>query len=155
MKRIVLFLAAALLAMMCAAEGVYDTIGMGFTMEDFAPFGALVPVEGYYCVDDALVSFYESGRLNAKCRLFNDVADVAAETDGAFDLVRKLKQGASLDRVTEILGEGAEIMVINIADEDNPGMRKVLAWKDKQGGVLEALFEMDNGGWVLFALTEP
>ena len=52
------------------------------------------------------------------------------------------------------LGAGTELMRMNLSDEDDAGLRKLLAWKNPSGGVLEALFEQDDGEWILFAIGE-
>jgi len=155
MKRLIILVFTALFFCVCGAEGVYDALDMSLSRDSVeALYPQLTPEGVYFRVDDALLCFFESGRLQAKCRAFENVADIAAETDASFDSVLGLKQGAKLERLTGVLGEGTEIMLISIADEENPGSRMVLAWRDASGRVLEALFETDNGSWVLFALAQ-
>ena len=154
MKKFLVMILVLLLAACCAAEGVYDALEMTATRETVASgFGKLTENGEYFEIGDALVSFWESGRLQAKIRAFENAADAAALTGRSFDAVLKLKQGAPVDKLISDLGEGTEIMMINLADEDKSGVRKVLAWKHEDGTVLEALLEMDSGEWVLFALT--
>ena len=45
-------------------------------------------------------------------------------------------------------------MKINLADEENAGVRRVLVWKTEAGNVVQALFELDDNEWVLFAIAE-
>ena len=61
----------------------------------------------------------------------------------------------TIDEVTEAFAaEGLEIMRINLADEENAGQRRVFVWKTNDGTVVQALFELDDNEWVLFAIAE-
>ena len=61
----------------------------------------------------------------------------------------------TIDDVTSAFGaEGLEIMKINLADEDDAGVRRVLVWKTEKNVVVQALFELDDNEWVLFAIAE-
>lgn len=154
MKKFLLAVLILVMTVACAAEGAYGMIAADATLETVtAAFGAPAEKDEYLLCDDTLLSFWESGRLQAKIRDCENIAEVAAVTESSFDAVLKLKQGAPVDKVISELGEGNEIMLITLADEDNAGVRKVLAWKHADGEVLEALFELDGGEWVLFAIT--
>ena len=154
MKKLILVL-LMLAFSVCVADSAYEAIQMDDTFDTVtARYGELIPAEEYLIADDAILCFYESGRLQAKGRVYESILDAASETVGSFAEVKKLKQGAPLEKLLAILGDGNEIMYINIADEENSGARRVLAWKNSDGNVLEALVERDNGGWILFAITE-
>ena len=111
--------------------------------------------EGYADFGGVLCAFYESGRLQAKAVKFDDIHAVAMATEVDFAPVRKLRQGTSIESVREIMGsEGTEIVRINPSDEENSGVMCVLAWKKEDGSVMQTLFEMEDGKWVLFAAVE-
>ena len=159
MKRSVSILLALMLAVCISAaeepKPVYEAVLMTDTYEDVnARYGEGITFGDYLNYGDALLAFYESGRLQAKGLYYEDIREVAAMTEGDFALVRDFKQGTELKELTAILGEGREIMCMNLADEDDAGQRRLYAWKDAEGNVLEALVELDDGEWLLFAIGE-
>ena len=155
MKKFVCIL-LLLSALVCCAENEYIQIEMNETLTEIeAIFGEGTPTEeGYYVFGDCLCAFYESGRLQSKTVYFEDIRQALIPGEYDFEFAEDLKQGASITVLTDKLGEGTEIMQINLSDEDNPGVRKVLAWRDMNGNVLEALLELDDGEWTLFAISE-
>ena len=159
MKRIAcVLLTLALMGAFAFSEqtaSVYETVAMSDTLETITEsLGEGEAVDDFIKYGDALLVFYESGRLNAKGLYFDDVRDVAPMAQGNFALVRDFKQGTGLSEITALLGQGKEIMARTLADEDDAGLRKLYAWQDANGHVLEALVELDDGEWVLFALGE-
>ena len=153
MKRLLALLLILIAASACA-EGTYDEIDMSMTFDELSQkYTSMTREEEYWCVDDALLVFYESGKLNAKCLNFDTLAAAAPEANAEFEKVLSFKQGTSISELTDILGEGREIVFINISDEENSGKMKVECWKNGSGQVLEALFELDDNVWSLFALT--
>lgn len=117
-------------------------------------FGTGTAQGDYLLFGDALCSFFESGRLQAKSLNYEDIREAAAQTQADFALVRDFKQGTHEEELVKALGDGAEVMRMNLSDEEDAGLRKLLAWKNEAGSVLEALLELDDGEWVLFALGE-
>lgn len=112
--------------------------------------------EGYFLFEnEVLIAFYESGRLQAKIRVFENISDIAPVSNLPMDKLSSYKQGMTIDEVTEAFGkEGLEIMKINLADEDGAAVRRVLVWKTETGSIVQALFELDDNEWVLFAIAE-
>ena len=148
-------LCCALLLSFAAGESAYEQIEMASTLEEITLlFGEGEPVGEYLAFGDALCAFYESGRLTAKSLSYEDVREKAAMTQADFAKVRDFREGALLSNLTDILGPGTEILRMNLSDEDNAGQRILLAWQNESGGVLEALFELDAGEWILFAIGE-
>ena len=138
-----------------APENAYQKIKMSFTREDIETlFDEGIKQNEYIRFDDVLCAFFESGRLQAKSLYYQDIRDVAAPTKGDFAAVRDKKQGTPEQELSDILGEGTEVLRMNLSDEDDAGQRKLIAWKNAEGGVMEALFEIDDGEWILFALGE-
>jgi hypothetical protein len=121
-----------------------------------AAFALTETEDGYFLLEnEVLLSFYESGRLEAKTRFFENAADVSPIANIPLDKIAKYKQGMTIDEVTEAFAaEGLEIMRINLADEENAGQRRVFVWKTNDGTVVQALFELDDNEWVLFAIAE-
>lgn len=160
MKRILAFvLCLVLLAASAFAEDTdaYGVIQMEDTLETVSQKLEKrgETEDGYADFGGVLCAFFESGRLRAKIRAFDDVRDVAARADGDFEAAKKLKKGALLESVTSLMGgEGAEIMRINLSDEETSGVQIVLAWVNSASTVMEALFELDDGEWTLFAVVE-
>ncbi|MBR4235338.1 MAG: hypothetical protein IKR85_04665 [Clostridia bacterium] len=162
-KRIALLFAALCLCFVCCrAETVGGNTGDNYSeIEMSASLDSLTEKygQGEQCGDyirfgNALCAFYESGRLLAKARYFDDVREAAAFSEGNFAKASRLKYGTPLDEISALLGEGCEIMRINLSDEDEPGHRIVLAWQNARGEVLEALLELEDDVWVLFALGD-
>ena len=140
-----------------AITGLYEQIEMSAVKEDLeAKFTLTETEDGYFLLEDeVLLAFYESGRLQAKTRRFENAADVAPAADIPLDAISKYKQGMTIEEVTEAFGaEGLEIMRINLADEEDAGLRRVLVWKTDENVVVQALFELDDNEWVLFAIAE-
>ena len=156
MKRLVLALALlyALLGSRALGEGEYEQIELHMTRQQLEAELSLEDAGEYWLCGDALLAFYESGRLRAKFLNYESLDAVAPLSDAGFDEARKLRQGASIETLTQLLGPGLELMLMNISDEDNAGVRRLLCWKDASGNVLEALLEQEDGQWVLFALGE-
>ncbi len=135
----------------------YDRITMDMTDADVvALLGEGQEADAYLLfAESVLCAFYESGRLHAKAIAFGDIRDIAPFANIPMDKLKKLKQGALLEDVIAMIGsEGLEIMALNIADEENAGQRRVLAWQDADGEAVQMLFELDDGGWKLFAAVE-
>ena len=159
MKRIICIITALVLTCAFALSedvtSVYETIQMSDTLNQIREkLGEGEEIDDFIRYGDVLLAFYESGRLQAKGLYFDDISEVAAKTQADFALVRKFKQGTPLSELTAILGEGKEIMTINLADEENANIRKLLAWQNEDGGILEALIELDDDEWLVFALGE-
>ena len=77
---------------------------------------------------------------------------MAAPSQADFTQAHSLRQGASIESVEELMGgSGREIAMLRLSDEENAGSRRVLAWANEAGDAMEALFELDDGQWVLFA----
>jgi len=127
---------------------------------DFSDITALLGEgihEGDYVIfsGEAACAFYESGRLRAKAVVFDAITDIAPTAEIPLDNLRKLRQGAHIDEITTLFGcEGLEIMKINLSDEEESGVRRVLAWQTEEKISVQALFELDDGEWVLFAIVE-
>lgn len=161
-KRLWAALLLALLLLSAFAEGgklpdksIYDEILMSDTLETITEkYGEGTATDGYLLFGDALCSFFESGRLQAKSRCYTDIREVAALTQGSFNDVTGFTQGTEESELIAYLGEGEEVLVMNLSDEDEAGLRKLIAWRNENNAVLEALFELDDGKWVLFALGE-
>ena len=162
MKKFV-FIMLVLVLTMCAAFSeetflkAYERVEMNFTYEEISKlFGKCEEQDGFFLFEDeVLCVFYESGRLQAKARVFDDLALLAPVAEYSSESLKKLKQGTSIEEVTEIFSvEGLEIMRINLSDEENPGVRRVLAWQNAEKANVQALFELDDGEWVLFAIAE-
>lgn len=162
MKRIckALLVSLLLLAFACAgvhgeeAVSVYDDISMSERLSELsARLGEPTLTEdGYYDFGGALVAAYESGRLKGKILVFDNVTDVAAPSQADFTQAQALRQGASIESVEALMGgPGREIARLRLSDEENAGSRLVLAWANEAGDVMEALFELDDNQWVLFA----
>ena len=149
-----LFILCLLLSFAVFGEGTYERIDMNMTRAELDALFAGCEEGEYVAYGDALCAFYESGRLKAKMRRFEDVRGLAPLTEGSFDRVRGLKYGTRIDELSELLGEGLEIMLMNLSDDEESGCRKLLCWQDSSGSVMEALFELDDGKWILFALGE-
>lgn len=156
MKRLasLFLLLCALISFAALGEGEYEKIELQSTRQQLEAELSLEDMGEYLLCGDALLAFYESGRLRAKFLYYEALNDVAPLAEAGFDKARRLKQGASIDALTQLLGQGRELMLMNISDEDNAGVRRLLCWKDALGNVLEALFEQEDGKWVLFALGE-
>lgn len=145
-----------LLPTLARQEGGYESIQMSDSLAALcAAHGPLTPDEnGMVDLGEVLCRFYESGRLWGKVRAFENIGEVAMRVEGDFAAARKLHMGESLASVQALLGgEGTEIARLNLSDEENSGVQLVLAWQNGQGEVLEALFEQDDGEWVLFAVA--
>lgn len=112
--------------------------------------------DGYFLYDGGvLCAFYESGRLWAKARAFDSAEEIAPEADIPLEKLSSYKQGMLISEVENAFGApGLEIMKINLADEDDSGVRRVLVWKTEEGNVVQALFELDDNEWKLFAIAE-
>ncbi len=149
-----LILLCALLSFASSGEGTYERIEMDMTRAELDALFAGSEEGEYVAYGDALCAFYENGRLMAKSRRFDDVRKLAPLTEASFDRVRALKYGTRIDVLRELLGEGLEIMLLNLSDEEGSGRRRLLCWQDAAGSVMEALFELDDGKWILFALGE-
>ena len=157
MKRIFSLVLCALLLAASAETDAYRAIDMTDTRETLAQrLGTPEETaEGYADFGGVLCDFFESGRLRAKIRAFDDAKAIAARTDGDFAAAKKLKKGALLADVNAVMGgEGTEIMRINLSDEETSGVQMVLAWVSAQSNLMEALFELDDGEWTLFAVVE-
>lgn len=140
-----------------APEDLYDAIEMSDTREMLeARFELNETEDGYFILENqVLLAFFEGGRLQAKARVFENAGEIAPAAAVPLDKLPSYKQGKPIDEVTEAFGaEGFEIMKINLADEDNAGLRRVLVWKSETGAVVQALFELDDNRWVLFAIAE-
>ena len=152
------FLSAALCETALEAEekSVYAALEMDETLASLTQkYGEGIPDGEYLIFGDALCAFYEkSGRLRAKSLIYDDIREVAALAQADFSLVRDFKQGRELQDLIDILDDGTEVLVMKLSDEDKAGTRKLICWKNESGGVLEALFELDSGKWILFALAE-
>ncbi len=162
MKRIckALLVSLLLLAFACAgahgeeAVSVYDDIAMTELLPELiARLGEPRRTEeGYLDFGGALVAVYESGRLKGKILAFDDVTDAAAPSQADFTQAQSLRQGASIESVEALMGgPGREIARLRLSDEESAGSRLVLAWANEAGDVMEALFELDDNQWVLFA----
>ncbi len=159
-KKYSAILLALMLALTCACalseeeRDAYSEVGMNETLKELterygepAPEGdLLVFADGFAC------TFFENGALRVKARVFTDVRDIASLSEADIKAkARSFKQGDSLEYVEAELGAaGAELMRVNISDAENSGVRRVLAWRDADGGALEMLFESEDGGWKLF-----
>lgn len=162
-KRIVALAVLAVFALFAAygetAEktDAYASVDMGMKLEEVSRLlGAHEErEEGILAFPGGvLLSFYESGRIRAKALDFEDDGFVQTVEKIPLQAVQKLKQGALYEDVTALMGtEGTEIMRINLSDEDTPGVRRVLAWRDEAGMSIQALFELDSEAWVLFAVA--
>jgi len=140
-----------------AMEEIYDRIEMSKTKAELDDaFECAETEDGYFLYENSvLCAFYESGRLQAKTRVFESICDAAPVADIPLSKLSSYKQGMTIDEVTEAFGaEGLEIMRINLADEENAGQRRVLAWQTDAGIAVQALFELDDNEWVLFAIAE-
>lgn len=140
-----------------AANGLYEQIEMSAVREEIEKEFTLTETEdGYFLMEnEVLLAFYESGRLYAKARQFENAADIAPIANIPLEKIAGYKQGMTIEEVTEAFGaEGLEIMEINLADEENAGLRRVLVWKTEENVVVQALFELDDNEWVLFAIAE-
>ncbi len=140
-----------------APASVYEQIEMSAVKEEIdLLFEKEETEDGFFVYGgEALCAFYESGRLQAKARVFENVADLAPIANIPLDKISGYKQGMTIDDVTSAFGaEGLEIMKINLADEDDAGVRRVLVWKTEKNVVVQALFELDDNEWVLFAIAE-
>lgn len=162
MKRILaVILALIILCPVCfsesAATDAYDLIEMSFTQDEIIKLLGEGEPAGEYVLfsESVLCAFYESGRLQAKCRVFDKITDAAVLCELPLEKLPSLKQGMPIDEFVDLIGtDGAEIMRINLSDEENAGMRRVIAWQNADGASIQALFEMDDGEWILFALAE-
>lgn len=155
-----LLLSLLVLVFACAAAhceetaSVYDDISMTELLPELVARldEPLLTEDGYYDFGGALVAAYESGRLRGKILAFDDIAAVAAPSQADFTQAHSLRQGASIESVEELMGgSGREIAMLRLSDEENAGSRRVLAWANEAGDAMEALFELDDGQWVLFA----
>lgn len=136
---------------------LYDRIEMSARKDELdLKYACTETEENYFLYENEVMCvFYESGRLQAKLRAFESVLDVAPVADIPLDKLPSYKQGMKIDEVTGAFGcEGFEIMKINLADEDDAGVRRVLVWKTETGVHVQALFELDDNEWVLFAIAE-
>ncbi len=136
------------------ARDAYSEIGMDEKLEALIERYGEPTADGELLVFDGgfACAFYESGTMQVKARVFADVKELAAMTN--IDIKAKaqsFKQGDSLELVESELGiAGVEIMRIKISDEEDSGIRRVLAWQDASGSAYEMLFESEDGGWKLF-----
>lgn len=155
-----LLLTLMLLVFACAAAlgeeaiSAYDDISMNESLSELvARLGEpLLTEDGYYDFGGALVAAYESGRLKGKVLAFDDVIAVAAPSQADFTQAQSLRQGASIESVEALMGgPGREIARLRLSDEESSGFRLVLAWANEAGDAMEALFELDDNQWVLFA----
>ncbi len=140
-----------------AQEDLYEQIEMGFTKAELdEKYKCAETEDGYFLYEGkVLCAFYESGRLQAKARAFENAGEIAPTANIPLTKLSSYKQGMSIEKVTEAFGvEGLEIMKINLADEEDAGVRRVLVWKTEAGNVVQALFELDDNEWVLFAIAE-
>lgn len=140
-----------------APTSVYDQIEMSAVKEEIdLLFEKEETEDGFFLYGgEVLCAFYESGRLQAKARVFENVADLAPTANIPLDKISGYKQGMTIDNVTSAFGaEGLEIMKINLADEENAGVRRVFVWKTEENVVVQALFELDDNEWKLFAIAE-
>ena len=138
-------------------KDLYEQIEMSFTKAELdEKYGCIETEEGYFLYEnEILCAFYESGRLQAKSRAFENAGEIAPTANIPLTKLSSYKQGMTIEKVTEAFGcEGLEIMKINLADEENAGVRRVLVWKTEAGNVVQALFELDDNEWVLFAIAE-
>lgn len=136
---------------------LYEQIEMTFTKAELdEKYDCTENEDGYFLYEnEILCAFYESGRIQAKARAFENAGDIAPVANIPLDRLSSYKQGMTIEKVTEAFGaEGLEIMKINLADEENAGVRRVLVWKTEAGNVVQALFELDDNEWVLFAIAE-
>ena len=134
----------------------YEQIEMSMTLEDVSLLLGEGRAEGDYLVfaESVICAFYESGRLQAKAMAYESLSEISPETSASTESLKSLKQGKTMEEVTAVLGaEGAEIMSINLSDEEDAGVRRVLAWHYAAGGGVQALFEEDEGEWKLFAIV--
>ena len=141
----------------CEEIPMYERIEMDDTLETLTErYGEPVLTEdGYADFGGALCAFFESGRLRAKIVSFETLSEVAQVSDADFSKAKGLKKGASEEEVNALFGgAGAEIMRINLSDEENSGVQRVDAWINADGNAVQALFELDDGKWVLFAVVE-
>ena len=151
---------AAVLSLICCAEetpSAYESIEMSFFKEDVIALFGEGTSDGEYMVlnGEVACAFYESGRLMAKSLVFENIAEVAQEAEIPLEKIRKLKQGTHFDEVKALMGaDGTEIMRINLSDEDNAGVRRVMAWQNAGKVSVQALFELDDGEWLLFTIAE-
>lgn len=141
----------------CEEIPMYERIEMKDTLETL--IGKLgEPVwtqEGYADFGGALCAFFESGRLRAKIVSFETLSEVAQVSDADFSKAKGLKKGAPEEEVNALFGGAcAEIMRINLSDEENSGVQRVDAWVNADGNAVQALFELEDGKWVLFAIVE-
>lgn len=138
-------------------KDLYELIEMSFTKAELDEiYECAETEEGYFLYEnEILCAFYESGRLQAKVRAFESAGDIAPVASISLNKLSSYKQGMTIEKVIEAFGnEGLEIMKINLADEENAGVRRVLVWKTEAGNVVQALFELDDNEWVLFAIAE-
>lgn len=167
MKKMIFVLLAVFLVCQCAfaeneapeeaAKDLYSGIEMNVLMENLSDLYEIRETEdGYFLVNgEVLLAFYESGRLQAKARTFENVSDIAPIAQIPLSELSGYKQGMPVQEVISAFGaEGLEIMRINLADEDDAGLRRVLVWKTQENKVVQALFELDDNEWVLFAIAE-
>lgn len=163
MKKVLacLILLASFFSGICFSEeaevSAYDRIEMSFMKEEIVNLFGEGVREGEYEIfsGEVMCAFYESGRLMAKGLVYEAVCDIAPVADIPLESLKKLKQGAMISEITELFGcEGIEIMRINLSDEENAGVRLVLAWQNAEKITVQALFELDDGEWVLFAVAE-
>lgn len=161
-KPICIILVVFLLVITACAEtavptDVYDGISMSDRKAEIdAKYTFEETQDGYFLYEgEVLCAFYESGRLWAKARMFENAGDIAPIADIPLSKLSSYKQGMLLEEVEKAFGaQGLEIMRINLADEDDSGVRRVLVWKTGEGKVVQALFELDDNQWKLFAVAE-
>lgn len=140
-----------------ASVDLYEQIEMSAVKDELDQAFECVQTEDGYILyeNEVLCAFYESGRLMAKARAFENAADIAPVAGVPLEKLSSYKQGMTIEEVTDAFGaEGLEIMKINLADEDDAGVRRVLVWKTEANVVVQALFELDDNEWVLFAIAE-
>lgn len=161
MKKLFILTLCAVLVFSLFALGeeipMYERIEMDDTLETLVEkFGEPVwTQEGYADFGGALCAFFESGRLRAKIVPFEAFQEVAQFSKVDFSGAKGLKKGASEAEVNALFGgAGAEIMRINLSDEENSGVQRVDAWANEEGSAMQALFELDDGAWILFAIVE-
>ena len=141
----------------CEELPMYERIEMNDTLETLTERygGPVLTEDGYADFGGVLCAFFESGRLRAKIVSFDAISEAASFTDSDFSGARNLKKGAPEEEVNALFGgAGAEIMRINLSDEENSGVQRVDAWVNADGNAVQALFELEDGKWVLFAIVE-
>ena len=167
MKRMVLLVLVMLVYLAASGENAatpseavsaYDRIEMSMTKDEIAHlFDGVYDQDGEYIVfgGEVMCVFFESGRLQAKAKVFEDARDIAPVCAIPVKELSSYKQGMLISEVAEAFGsEGIEIMKINLADEDNAGVRRVFVWKTETNDCVQALFELDDNMWKLFAIAE-